>query len=85
MAADNRQDCTEFAAIAFWDLTETDVYKCSRFFVVPNPQKRVIKDVRGTLVYQVLFESSETHDIFFFWKGKSASDMNLSQASFKGN
>ena len=37
MSMEARQDATEFAVIAFWDLDETDVFICNRFFIVPYP------------------------------------------------
>lgn len=42
-------ECQEFATIAFWDLdTLTDQFKCTRFFIAPNPMKRTIQDVEET-------------------------------------
>ena len=76
-----RQDCKDFAVIAFWDLHKTDVFNCSRFFIVPNPIKRIIKDQRGTLVNQVLFTSEHTKDIFFFWKGVKGVEKKLDISS----
>ena len=66
---ETRQDCKEFAVVAFWDLHKTDVFVCTRFFIVPNPIKRIVKDSNGTIVNQVLFTSQHTNDVFFFWKG----------------
>ena len=43
--------------MAFWDLDETNVFVCSRFFIIPNPIKRIIRDVEGTVLHQVLFYS----------------------------
>ena len=37
-----RQDCKEFAVVAFWDLLEADLFKCNRFFIIPNPVKRMV-------------------------------------------
>ena len=48
----------EFAVIAFWDLDSTDeCFKCSRFFIVPNPMKRTVKNCLGTKLEQVLYSS----------------------------
>ena len=55
--------------VAFWDLHETDVFNCTHFFKIPNPRKRIVRDVDGTILYQVLFTSQHTNDVFFFWKG----------------
>ena len=76
LSLEARQDCEEFAVVAFWDLLPTDVFQCSRFFIIPNPKVRIIRDVRGTLVYQVLYVSPHTKDIFFFWKGQPAQAAN---------
>ena len=43
------------------------MFKCSRFFIIPDPVKRIIRDVGGTVVYQVLFVSEKTDDVFFFY------------------
>lgn len=55
--------------VAFWDLHPTDVFVCNRFFIIPSPVKRVVKDAKGTQVHEVLFTSPHTNDVFFFWKG----------------
>ena len=36
---------------------------------MPNPKKRMVKDVGGTQLYQVLFTSEETKDVFLFFEG----------------
>ena len=70
---DNEQACEEMALVAFWDMDkEKDVMICQRFFVVPNPMKRVVKKVDGTELCQVLYVSEHTKDIFFFFKGFEA-------------
>ena len=56
--------------MAFWDLHETDVFNCTHFFKIPNPRKRIVRDVDDTKLYQVLFTSQHTDDVFFFWKGR---------------
>ena len=63
------QGCKEFAVVAFWDLDASDRFACSRFFVIPNPMKRTIRDCEGTELQQVLYTSSHTNDVFFFFKG----------------
>ena len=38
-------ECENYAVIGFWDLQEDDdTFKCVRFFVVPDPYKRMIKN-----------------------------------------
>ena len=69
LGVETRGDCKEFAVIAFWDHHKTDVFECKRFFIVPSPVKRIIKDSNGTLVYEVLFTSPHTNDVFFFFRG----------------
>ena len=42
-------NCEEFAVLAFWNLNEKlNLFECIRFFIVPNPMKRTIKDVNGS-------------------------------------
>ena len=53
--AEQEEDYSEFAVVAFWDLHETDVFQCTRFFLIMNPQKRIIQDIKGTKIAQVLF------------------------------
>ena len=63
-------DCREFAVVAFWDLNaEDDTFKCVRFFIMPNPIKRTIMDKGNTKLDQILYTSSHTKDVFFFFKG----------------
>lgn len=71
LSSQAREDCDEFAVVAFWDLTSVDTFKCNRFFIIPNPHKRIVKDSSGTLVYRVLYTSEQTQDVFFFYKGKN--------------
>lgn len=60
----------ELAFVAFWDLdTEQDKMVCQRFFIIPNPMKRMIEDKEGTVLYQVLYVSDHTNEVFFFFKG----------------
>ena len=73
VSAQARQNCKEFAVVAFWDLDpQTDVFKCTRFFIIPDPVKRIIRDVCGTVVYQVLFVSNKTDDVYFFFDNQAA-------------
>ena len=69
LGSETRQDCNEFAVVAFWDLDKTDVFVCNRFFIIPSPFKRSVMDAKGTSVHQVLFTSEHTKDVFFFWRG----------------
>ena len=67
-------DCEEFAVIAFWDLDpEQDVFSCTRHFYVPNPKKRMTRDVNGTQLYEILYLSkhgrNRDKEIFFFFEG----------------
>ena len=44
-ALDAMITCSQYAVVAFWDLSEwSDIFKCYRFFFVPNPFKRIIKE-----------------------------------------
>ena len=71
----NFHGSTEFAVIAFWDLDkEYDSFKCSRFFIVPHPFKRTIKNCDGTKLDQVLYSSPK--DVFFFFKGLKLSKLS---------
>ena len=65
-----RQDSEEFAVVAFWDLDETDVFECTRFFIVPYPQLREIKRVQGSILFEFLQVSEHTKEVFFFFKGR---------------
>ena len=60
----------EFAVVSFWDLSHGGIFVCNRFFLAPNPTKRVIKQTNGTTLEQMLFISDHTKDVFFFWRGK---------------
>ena len=60
----------ELALVAFWDLDPTkDQMVCKCYFMIPNPMKRMIKTADGTNMYQVLYVSQHTKDVFFFFKG----------------
>ena len=42
-------NCKEFGVVAFWNLNEEmNLFECIRYFIVPNPMKRTIKDVKGS-------------------------------------
>ena len=59
-----------FAQVAFWDLDEEkNQMVCSRFFIVPNPMKRMIVGKHKTSLYEILYVSEHTKDVFFFFKG----------------
>ena len=60
----------DFAVVAFWDLKEVDdTFKCTRFFIVPNPMKRTINESEGTKLEQVLYSSPHNKEVFLFFKG----------------
>ena len=59
----------ELAVIAFWDKIDGGNYSCSRHFYVPNPKKRVVREVAGKELYEVLYLSKHCNDIFFFFEG----------------
>ena len=51
----------ELALVAFWDFDkEKDKLVCQRFFIVPNPMKRLVKVKSGTALSQVLYVSEHT-------------------------
>ena len=61
---------SEFAQVAFWDLDkENNQMVCKRFFIIPNPMKRMIVDKQKTRLYHILYVSEHTKDVFFFFKG----------------
>lgn len=75
-------ECEEFAVIAFWALHETvDKFKCIRHFYIPNPKKRMVKDVGGTELYEVLYlsnhSSNKNKEIFFFFEGPQIENNNI--------
>lgn len=73
MQIDAKQNCQEYAIIGFWKLDpKKDTMVCKRFFIVPNPMKRMIKNTEGTFLYQVLYFSEHTEEVFFFYKGYQA-------------
>ena len=51
LGSETRQECNEFAVVAFWDLDKTDVFVCNRFFIIPSPFKRSVMDAKGTTVH----------------------------------
>ena len=61
----------EIAVIAFWELSDNglDKFECSRHFYVPNPKKRMTRDIKGTELYNVLYVSPHNKDVFFFFEG----------------
>ena len=68
-------NCQEFAVVAFWDYSqEDDQFKCTRFFIMPNPMKRTIKESEGTKLDQVLYSSPHNKEVFFFFKGYEIRD-----------
>ena len=49
LAINSCMDAKQLAVIAFWDLDPIDdSFKCTRFFILPNPMKRNIIDTEGT-------------------------------------
>ena len=40
-----------------------------RHFYVPNPKKRMVRDVGGTQLYEVLYSSVHNKDVFLFFEG----------------
>ena len=69
-----QMNCQEYAIVATWDLDpDTDKFICSRFFLIPNPMKRMVKKASGTELFQVLYSSPHSKDVFFFFKGYALS------------
>ena len=67
---DAKMNCAEYAIVGLWDLDwEKDTLVCKRFFYIPNPLKRIVKNTDGTKLYQVLYVSEHTKEVFFFFKG----------------
>ena len=65
-----RMNCEEYALVAFWDFdVQKDQMVCERFFMIPNPLKRMIQGKKGTELNQVLYVSEHTKEVFFFFKG----------------
>ena len=60
----------EVAIIGFWSLTEQGVFRCAHSFTVPNPMKREVVDIEGTVLCQILF-GSKGDSLFFFFKQDS--------------
>jgi len=48
LAVNAFMNCAEYAVVGFWDLDTDERFKCTRFFIVPNPMVRNIKDSEGT-------------------------------------
>ena len=65
----SREVCPEkeVAIIAYWKQTPSHVFKCYHYFYVPNPMKRVIKDVADATLHQMLY-TGQKGEIFFFYK-----------------
>ena len=61
---------SEVAIIGFWSLTEQGIFRCKHSFAVPNPMKREVAGVEGTVLYQVLF-GQKGSEMFFFFEQKS--------------
>ena len=73
-ALDALTTCEQYAVVAFWGLqAHTDCFKCDRFFKVPNPYKRMIRNSEKAELSQVLYSSPHTNDVFLFYKGYHAS------------
>ena len=66
--------CEEFAIIGYWKLTEDDTFKCYRSSDVLDPNKRMIRKCEETEMFQVLYSSHHTKEVFLFHKGYSSSD-----------
>ena len=63
-------NCEEYAIMATWELEkQTNRFVCKRFFLIPNPMKRLVINASGTELYQILYSSPHTKDVFFFFKG----------------
>lgn len=64
----------ELALIAFWDLNKSkNIFECSHHFYVPSPKKRNVKQVGNIEVYQVLYSSPHSKDVFFFFEAPAVS------------
>ena len=70
-------ECENYAVIGFWNLEEDDTFKCDRFFVLPNPYKRMIKHRQDTELYQVLYTSQHSGEVFLFFQGYDWQDSGL--------
>ena len=59
--------CEEFAVIGFWDFRhEYNRHKCERFFYVPYPMTRTVKDSDMNKVKQLLYVGKNDEVFFFF-------------------
>ena len=66
-------DENEIAVIGFWRLNKNQVFRCYRFFLVPKPMKREIKETAETYLQQVLYTGNRPSpdrpgEIFFFYE-----------------
>ena len=72
-ALDEMTTCEQYAVIASWGLhPRTDCFKCDRFFFVPNPYKRRIRNSEEAELSQVLYSSPHTNDVFLCFRGYHA-------------
>ena len=63
-------ECENYAVIGFWDLKKvSDTFKCVRFFVMPDPYMRMISKCDDTELYQILYSSQHSKDVFLFFEG----------------
>ena len=60
--------CEEFAVIGFWDYDKAaNRHKCQRYFFVPYPLSRQVKESKMNTVHQLLF-TGKNDEVFFFFE-----------------
>jgi len=62
-----------YAVIGFWSLCErSKIYKCRRYFYVPNPLRRRYHNKEGQPnVSQVLYQGKNKKEVFFFYQTRA--------------
>ena len=62
-----RKKAAEVAVVAFWEPDPKEhILKCQRYFYVPYPMKRKIKESRNSNIYQILYTGREDQVFLFF-------------------
>jgi len=70
-----------YAVIGFWSLCErSKIYKCRRYFYVPNPLRRRYHNKEGQPnVSQVLYQGKNKKEVFFFYQTRAELHRKVSQ------
>ena len=64
--------------VAFWEPDPQEhILKCKRYFYVPYPMKRLIKQSQNSKIFQILYTGDDNQVFLFFDNDYNEKDSNL--------